>query len=401
MTLTINRMVKSAAPKRLKVLHVGKFYPPHMGGIETHLETLCRELRKTVDVRVMVANEDRSCVEEIVDSVPVTRVPTLFTVASSPMCPGMIPRLRAYRGNIVHLHMPNPVAALAYLASGHRGQLVVTYHSDMVRQKSLGRAFEPILHAVLRRASAIITTSPNYLKSSKILARHQERCRVIPLGIRIEDFWHPDPNGVAEMQSRFGQSIILCVGRLVYYKGLEYLIRAMAQVRGQLLIVGKGPLRESLIELAGRLGVKDRVHFLGNLEHRELVQCYHAAKVFVFPSVARSEAFGIVQVEAMAAGLPVVNTNLESGVPFVSLHDQTGFTVPPNNADALASAIHVLLTDEKLRVSFGTKAKLRAQTEFGLDQMVSRTVSLYEGISSGATQSGYNVAELSPHAGML
>jgi rhamnosyl/mannosyltransferase len=271
----------------------------------------------------------------------------------------------------------------------------------MVRQKNLGRAFEPILHAVLRRADAVITTSPNYLKSSKILARHLERCCVIPLGIRIEDFGRPDPVGVAEIQKQFGESIVLCVGRLVYYKGLEYLIRAMAQVQGQLLIVGKGPLRAFLIELAERLGVRDRVHFLGKLDHRALVQCYHAAKVFVFPSVARSEAFGIVQVEAMAAGLPVINTNLQSGVPFVSLHNQTGITVTPADADALAAAINVLLIDEKLRASLGVAARLRAQSEFGLDKMVSRTISLYEGISSGATQNGYSVAELPMRAETL
>lgn len=366
----------------LRVLQVGKFYPPHMGGIETHLRALCAELRKSVDIEVIVANEGRAAVEENVDGVPVYRMPTWLTLASSPLCPEMIPRLRAFRGEIMHLHLPNPVAVLAYLASGYQGRLVVTYHSDMVRQKVLGRAFEPFLHAALRRSDAIITTSPNYLETSSVLARHKERCHVIPLGVRIEEFEHCDPQAVSAVRQKYGERLIVSVGRLVYYKGFEYLVRAMAHIEGNLLIVGKGPLRASLAELASQLGVAGRVHFLGKVEHDFLVACYHAAKVFVFPSVARSEAFGIAQVEAMAAGLPVVNTNLQSGVPFVSLHGQTGLTVPPADAEALAASVNRLLSNPDLRASFGSAARSRARQEFSLDTMIARTAALYESVMS-------------------
>jgi len=352
-----------------------------MGGIETHLRALCTELRKSLDVEVIVANEARVGVEETVEGVPVSRVPTWLTVASSPLCPGMIPRLRAYRGDIVHLHLPNPVAVLAYLASGHHGRMVVTYHSDMVRQKVLGRAFEPFLHAALRRSAGIIVTSPNYLETSSVLARHKERCHVIPLGVRIEDFDTCSPDAVSEVRRQYGDRLIVSVGRLVYYKGFEYLIRAMARVEGNLLIVGKGPLLGSLTALASELGVADRVHFTGKIDHESLVACYHAAKVFVLASVARSEAFGIAQVEAMAAGLPVVNTSLDSGVPFVSLDGQTGLTVPPANPEALAVAINTLLANPGMREAFGNAASLRARQEFSLETMVSRTLSLYQRLS--------------------
>ena len=364
----------------LQVLHVGKFYPPHMGGIETHLEALCGELRKSADVRVMVASDDRSAVEETVDGVPVVRVPTWLTLAATPLCPAMIARIRGYRGGILHLHWPNPMAVLAYLASGYRGSLVVTYHSDMVRQKILGPLFEPFLHAVLRRSSAIIATSPNYLRTSRVLARHQERCHVIPLGIQIESFEHGDPDAVAAIRQQYGGRLIVSVGRLVYYKGFEYLIRAMTRVQGKLLIVGEGPLRGKLGALASELGVAERVIFLGKIDHQSLVACYHAAQVFVLASIARSEAFGIAQIEAMAAGLPVVNTDLDSGVPFVSLHRQTGLTVPPADPDALAAAINQLLENPELRASFGNAARLRAIQEFSLESMASRTLSLYEKI---------------------
>jgi len=355
-----------------------------MGGIETHLEALCGELRKSADVEVIVASDDRSMIEETLNSVPVTRVPTWLTLVSTPLCPAIVGKIRAYRGDILHLHLPNPMAVLAYLASGYRGRLVVTYHSDMVRQKILGPLFEPLLHAALRRASAIITTSPNYLRTSRVLARHQERCHVIPLGIPIESFDHCDPDAAAAIRERYGDRLVVSVGRLVYYKGFEYLIRAMTRVQGKLVIVGEGPLREKLGTLASELGVADKVVFLGKIDHDNLLACYHAAQVFVLASVARSEAFGIAQIEAMAAGLPVVNTNLDSGVPFVSLHQQTGLTVRPMDPDALGAAINTLLENPELRASLGRAAHLRAVREFSLESMASLTFSLYERIAAAS-----------------
>jgi rhamnosyl/mannosyltransferase len=251
----------------------------------------------------------------------------------------------------------------------------------MVRQKILGPLFEPFLHAALRRSSAIITTSPNYLRTSSVLAQHQERCHVIPLGIPIKSFDYCDPSAVAAVRQQYGDSLIVSVGRLVYYKGFEYLIRAMTQVQARLLIIGEGPLRNSLESLASELGVAERVCFLGKVNHDRLVACYHAASAFVLASIVRSEAFGIAQIEAMAAGLPVVNTNLDSGVPFVSLHQQTGLTVPPEDAGALAVAINQLLQNHELRASLGRAARLRAVQEFSLESMASRTLSLYERIA--------------------
>jgi glycosyltransferase involved in cell wall biosynthesis len=368
------------AGRKLQVLHVGKFYPPHMGGIESHLEDLCGVIRNSVDLRVVVANDNRSAIEETLDGVRIVRVPTWLTLASTPLCPAMIASIRAYRGDILHLHWPNPVAVLAYLASGYRGRLVVTYHSDMVRQKVLGPLFEPFLHAALRRSAAIITTSPNYLETSRVLARYRDRCHVIPLGISIQDFDRCDASAVVSIRQQYGERLIVAVGRLVYYKGFEYLIRAMTRVQGKLLIVGEGPLLNKLTALASELGVGDRVVFLGKIDHERLVACYHAAQVFAFASIARSEAFGIAQIEAMAAGLPVINTNLDSGVPFVSLHNQTGLTVPPADPEALAAAINRLLEDPELRATLGRAAVLRATQEFSLETMASRTFSLYEQI---------------------
>jgi len=351
-----------------------------MGGIETHLQTLCRELNKSVDLRVVVASDDNRKTEEPVEGVEVVRVPTWLTLASTPLCPGMIAEIRRSEADIVHIHLPNPMAVLAYLASGHKGHLVVTYHSDTVRQKVLGALFEPFLHRALRRSSAIIATSPDYRRTSTALARYLDRCEVVPYGIAVEQFERCDPAAVAQLRSRFGDRLVISVGRLVYYKGFEYLIRAMSQVNGRLLIVGDGPLRGKLQELAHGLGLDDKVIFAGEIQNEQVIPYYHAANVFALASVARSEAFGIVQIEAMAVGLPVVNTSLDSGVPFVSLHGETGLTVPPEEPDALAAAINSLLDDPQLRRTFGSAARLRARKEFSLQTMTDRTLALYEAV---------------------
>ncbi len=373
------------AIKELKVLHVGKFYPPHMGGIETHLQALCGELTKSVRLRVVVANDCGAQSEELLDGVSVARVPARLTLASTPLCPAMIRQIRHSDADVIHIHLPNPMAVMAYLASGHRGRLIITYHSDTVRQIVLGALFEPFLHQALRRSSAIIATSPNYRRTSLVLARYLDRCHVIPYGIELEQFEHADPAVVAKIRQQYGDRLVISVGRLVYYKGFEYLIRAMAEVAGRLLIVGDGPLRGRLEALARKLNVADRVIFAGEMQNTDVIPYYHVSDVFALASVARSEAFGIVQIEAMAAGIPVINTALDSGVPFVSLHDESGLTVPPEDSHAMATAINRLLDDRALRERLGHAGRLRARREFSIETMTQRTLALYAACFAGRT----------------
>lgn len=365
----------SPVARKLAVLQVGKFYPPHIGGIETHVQALCVSLRDSMDVRVLVASDDRIA-EEVLDGVSVSRLANFLSGRSIPVCPALIGRIRDSDADIIHLHLPNPSAVLAYLASGHRGRLVVTYHSDIVRQRLSGALLQPFVDALLRRSSAIIASSAEYARTSPVLSRFRERCHVIPFGIALDELETPDPGQVARLRSEFGNRVVLSVGRLVYYKGFECLVRAMETVRGKLAIVGEGPLRRELEHLTTKLKLNSRVFFSGKVEN--VTPYYHAADVFALASVARSEAFGIVQIEAMANGLPVVNTRLESGVPFVSLHGQTGLTVPPANPEALAAALNQLLDDRELRARFGAAGRLRVHREFSLETMISRTVAVYE-----------------------
>jgi glycosyltransferase involved in cell wall biosynthesis len=370
----------AAGPCRLRVLQVGKFYPPHRGGMESHLQALCGQLRGEVEVEVLVAGEGCRTVEEVADSVKVTRVGTLFDFAAAPVCPGLTRRIRESRADIVHVHWPHPTALLAYLASGHAGRLVVTYHSDVVRQKILGALFWPVLRRALERADAVIAASPNYVESSPVLQRFESKCSVIPFGVPLAEFDRVDPLEVSKLRERFGPRVVLGVGRLIYYKGFEHLVRAMRDVRGHLVIVGEGPLRGALEREAEESGVDDRVTFVGHAA--DVVPYFHAADVFALPSVARSEAFGIVQLEAMACRKPVVNTRLDSGVPYVSVDGETGLTVPPADPAALAAALNTLLGDASLRARLGRAARMRVEREFDLETMGRRTLKLYAEVMS-------------------
>ncbi len=361
--------------RRLRVLHLGKFYAPHKGGMETYLHSLCDEMQGLVDLEVIVANDGARDQEDYVDNIKVSRVGTLFHLAAAPICPGMVRKIGRSRADLVHIHWPNPAAILAYLASGHPGRLIIGYHSDIIRQKFLGKGFEPVLHRALSRSAALIAASPNYIDSSAILSAYRDRCHVIPYGIRLQDFEHCDREAVARIRERHGPRMILSVGRLVYYKGYNHLIEAMERVDGRLIIAGEGPFRGDLEKQITSRGLSGRVTLLGEVE--DLVPYYHAADLFVLPSVARSEAFGIVQLEAMACGKPVVNTALASGVPYVSVHGITGLTVPPADAGELAAAINLLLNDDALRSHYGRAARRRAQDEFSVERMAERTFHLY------------------------
>ncbi|HVB81614.1 MAG TPA: glycosyltransferase [Candidatus Binataceae bacterium] len=365
-----------------RVVHIGKYYPPHVGGIESHLHTLCGGLRESMDVRVLVASDEQHDEDSVVDGVAVSRHRSRFRIAGAPVCPTMVRNLRRIDADLVHVHLPNPTGVLSLMIAGYRGRIIATWHSDVVRQRRLARLFAPIQRSFLSRCSAIITTSASYAESSPDLAAFRDRTSVVPYGIDVSLFRHPQRELVAAIRHRYRSPLLLAVGRLVYYKGFEYLVRAMKQVDGTLLIIGDGPQREALMREVKLNRVGDRVTFLGEMQPCEIAPYYHASDLFVLPSIVRSEAFGIVQLEAMAAGKPVINTRISSGVPFVSLDGVTGVTVAPRDVDALQQAINRLLHDEALRLRYGQAASHRVDAEFSVGKMVNRIRDLYASVMS-------------------
>jgi len=369
----------------MDVVQVGKFFYPYMGGIENHLYVLARELSSKVRLGVVVSNTTPRTVREVVDGVSVTRCGTLAKVASTPISPTMALTLSRRAYDVVHVHLPNPMGAASYLGSHKRRphRLVVTYHSDIVRQRRLNVLYGPLVERLLSRADTVLATSQGLLDASPVLAKFRDKCRVVPYGIDLDQFQRTEERLAAAraLRARYGgRPVLLAVGRLIYYKGFEYAIRALALVPEALLvIIGEGPLRSELEGLARSLGVAERVRFLGDVHNQLIAPHFLASDVYLLPSVAVSEAFGIVQIEAMASGVPVINTALASGVPYVSRDGESGFTVKPADTEALAVAVRRLLDDAELRKRFGEAGRLRAEREFSKEVLARRLLSIYAG----------------------
>jgi rhamnosyl/mannosyltransferase len=364
---------------------VNKYYPPHLGGIEYHLRDLSEALVEDGHtVRAIVANEGPDNARETIAGVDVTRLGRSFSLSSAPIAPGMRRALadearRQDPPDVLHLHFPYPWGELSWLRAQTGVPSVVTYHSDIVRQKLALAFYEPFLKRFLDRVDLVIASSPNMVEHSPYLARVADKCRVVPFGLPLDRFL-PTPAltaRAAELRSAHERPVVLFVGRLIYYKGADVLVRAMASVDADLVMIGRGPLQPELEALAVELGLAERVRFVEPVGDAELAAWYHAADVFCLPSVARSEAFGLVQVEAHACGTPVVSTNLTTGVPFVNRDGATGLVVPPGDVSALAGALQTLVTDDTLRTRLGEQARTRAFSEFTVDRMVQRTLAVY------------------------
>jgi rhamnosyl/mannosyltransferase len=363
------------------------FYPPHLGGVEQSLLRLSRDLaaRPGFTVTAVVANEGPDTVREDVEGVEVVRVGRSFAAASTPVALGYRRELRAaIKGpppaDIVHLQFPYPWGELAWLYSGATTPAVLTYHSDIVRQKLLGSLYSPFLRRVLDRVDRIIVGAPQMIENSPYLAPVAAKCRVVPFGIEMDDYAGGATTDAraAEFAAGHTRPIVLFVGRLVYYKGVDVLLRAMREVDADLVVVGTGPLEAELRQYAANNGMTDRVTFLAPMDRDDLIAWYHAADVFTLPSTAVSEAYGLVQLEAHAAGTPVVSTTLPTGVPFVNRDGVTGLTVEPGDAGALARALQKLVTDDELRERLGRQARQRALKEFTIERMTDQTIEVYD-----------------------
>jgi rhamnosyl/mannosyltransferase len=369
----------------MRVLQLGKYYYPYRGGIESHLRLLAERLGRSQTVEVVVYNRDRRTVHERVGGVSVTRVATLGRVASTEICPRLIGELSRHTYDVLHLHAPNPMAMLAYALARKPRQhaLVITHHSDVIRQRGLRMALGPIFSAVMRRADAIIVNSQRYLETSPELAPYRSKSSVIPLGIE-EQAASGDPSPrLVEFASRHRGRVVLAVGRMVPYKGFRILLRALASIDAGLILVGSGPLEQELRREASALGITERVAFLGDVEPIELRGAYGLAQVFALPSVERSEAFGVVQLEAMAAGVPIVNTDLASGVPEVSPHGVTGLTVQPGDPAAFGAALARILDAPELGARLGEAGRNRVRAQFTAERMVEQISTLYGSVIRG------------------
>lgn len=367
----------------MKVLMVNKLYWPVIGGVEIAVRDLSLGLKQfedSVEVRILTANTSFKTQREVVEGIPITRVASLGRLRSGPLTPTFPFWLRALSSDLYHFHFPSAPLEFLYLISKISGKLVVTYHSDIIRQKILRKLYSPFTRAFLKRADAVIATSPNMVEYSPYLNQIEEKCSIVPFGIETKRFepTHKVLSQAKEIRAKFGTPLVLFIGRLIYYKGANFLVAAMKNIDAHAVIVGSGPLEKSLKSQAAKLNITDKLHFVGELEEAELPAYYHACDIFVLPSVARSEAFGLVQLEAQACGKPVVSTNLKTGVPYVNQDGVTGIIVPPKDTQALSKAIRKLIEDKDLREKYGQTAKTRVKKEFTRDRMTEEVLDVYK-----------------------
>jgi len=365
----------------LRVLTFGRYADADFGGVERYTFELAHALRDEVRYVNIVAARgappDTNVTGETVYAQP------LFELGGAPVCPSMLTHARrlhrAQPFDIVHLQFPaDPMAHAAAASLPRTVRRVITWHSDIIRQKKLLALYRPFLNRLLRSADAIVIPTPGHLSSSRQLEAVQDRSRMhlVPYGADLSRFAQEDP-AARKIRARYpGKLLVFALGRHVYYKGFEFLIRALASVPGaHLLLGGRGPLTEDLKRLAASLGVVERCEFVGRIPEEALPAYYQACDVFCMPSVEPAEAFGFVQIEAMAAGRPVVCCELHNGVTYVNRDGETGLVVPPANAEALAAALR-RLESPSLRSRLGAQARERVK-EFSVEAVARGTLAVY------------------------
>jgi rhamnosyl/mannosyltransferase len=365
----------------MKVLQVNKLYHPHTGGIEKVVQQLAEGLKDQLEIEVLVCQQRGRTKVEAINGVKVTRAGSLGVLFSVPISFSFIWQLRKLSKNmdVIHFHMPFPLGDLACLLSGYIGKVVVWWHSDVVRQKTLMKFYRPIMERFLKRADAIIVATQGHIDGSDYLPKYIDKCIIIPYGVDPEIEQRADDYYLNKVPMKKDILNILFVGRLVYYKGCDILIDAFQTVKGaELTIIGSGEYEEVLRQQAIDCGCRDRIHFLGSVDDESLSKAFEECDVFVLPSVLKSEAFGLVQIEAMAYGKPVINTNLPSGVPYVSIEGLTGLTVEPNNAKALANAMQWMVDHKDERNEMGHRARQRVTECYRIENMLEAIRKVYE-----------------------
>ncbi len=384
----------------MRVLHFGRFHNDNFGGLERHVAGLLDGLSRSIQVANVVANE-RFALDTIeLARYKVYKAPSLGLLASMPVCPTMPALIRSLekqgRFDLYHLHFPDPMSHLALTALGGDRRVVISWHSDIIRQRTLLTLYRPFLNRVINRASAIIAATPRHFSSSTQLtaSRHPERFRVVPYGLDYSPYLTAGLDAAAARirAAHDGRRLVFAVGRHVYYKGFEYLIRAMRDVvpDALLLLGGTGPLTAQYRKLIEELDMGNRIRMLGRIPEEGLPAYYRAAEIFCMPSVEPSEAFGLVQLEAMACARPVLGCELNNGATYVNQHGVTGLVVPPRNPPALADALNTLLADSALAERMGAAGRLRACEDFSLEKMWSGTLQVYREVTEGRDRSGAN-----------
>lgn len=366
----------------MKLLQLGKFYPIR-GGVEKVMYDLMLGLseRQVHCDMLCAATEDHpGGTIRLNPYAKMMVVPTQVKLAATMLAPRMIFMLRKIAKNydIIHIHHPDPMACLALFLSGYKGKVVLHWHSDILKQKNLLKLYRPLQSWLIRRADLIVGTTPVYVQGSPFLQKVQHKANYIPIGVLP---MQAAPQQVEAIKARYpGKRLIFSLGRLVEYKGYAYLIRSAQYMEDDchLLIGGKGPLMESLTALVQELGLQEKVTLLGFIADEEVPSYLAAADIFCLSSIWKTEAFAIVQIEAMSCGVPIVSAHIpDSGVSWVNQHEVSGLVVEREDAQALADAFKRILADKDLWQSLSAGGLARYKDHFSRNKMVEKSMLLY------------------------
>jgi glycosyltransferase involved in cell wall biosynthesis len=375
----------------MNIVHFGKFYYPISGGIESVNKTLA-DGAAVAGHKVSVIYFSKSCqiTPSEMSGVDLVACPYRVSVSSQPISISyLINCVNLSKGvDIVHIHAPNLLAFFALLFISRKTKILIHWHSDIISKGFLGILIKPLEVFAIKRATKIISTTLSYTNNSKLLNKYRDKVVTIPIGIPDNSIFslsklNYDLNYFHKLIE--SKRLILSVGRLVDYKGFDTLIRASNHFPSNVItiIVGTGPLFDNLNNLIILNKLTDRVILMGRLSNEELFSLFTLSTIFCLPSISRAEAFGVVIIEAMAHGIPIVATDiLGSGVQWVNQHGVTGYNVAVGNPEALANACIKILSNDSIRRNFSVASRQRYLNEFTEPQFISRTLELYKEVFS-------------------
>lgn len=372
----------------MKILQLGKFYPIK-GGVEKVMYDLLIGLsQRSITCDMLCASSEILSTNNQITPNKFSEIfiePSINEIAKTKISPALISKLRKICSNydIIHLHHPDPMSALALFLSGYRGKVILHWHSDILAQKVLLRFYKPLQTWILKRADLILTTSPNYLEQSKYLTKYKKKSDILPIG--ISDISKDYNEGKSEhiKQQYKDKKIIFSLGRLVTYKGFEYLINAAEYLPEDyvILIGGEGPLKQHLQDIINQKQLNSKVCLLGYLDDVDVFSYYKACDLYCLSSIEKTEAFAIVQIEAMSFSKPIVATEIfGSGVSWVNKNGYSGINVPPKNSQKLSLAIIEILQNKDRYDKYCNNARQRYLEFFNIKSMIDNVLVLYNSI---------------------
>ncbi|MBN3863740.1 glycosyltransferase [Pseudomonas frederiksbergensis] len=365
----------------MRVLHFFKTYlPDSVGGIEQVIFQLCESgAEHGIEGQVLTLSADPTPPVVQLGKHEVHRAKLDIQFASTGFSYSVFKQFRemAAEADVVNYHFPWPFMDLVHFLNGMNKPSVVTYHSDIIRQKHLLKLYRPLMNRFLASADRIVAASPNYLHTSDVLQQFQDKTRVIPYGLNKAGYPQADSERMAHWRQTLGDKFFLFVGVMRYYKGLHILLDALKGVDYPVVIVGAGPLEAELHAQAAALGLRN-IHFLGRLGDEDKVALLHLSYAIVFPSHLRSEAFGISLLEGAMYGKPMISSEIGTGTSYINIHNETGLVVPPSHPQAFREAMRTLWENPTLTAQMGVKAEARYRQLFTADEMGRKWTQLYQ-----------------------